>query len=91
MPVSPPVPDITLDLAGASCPHLLITIIAAMRALEPGQRLCVRATDLSAPSHVTAWSRQSGQKLLDLYQENGVFVFWLQRVATLEWARQPDS
>ncbi len=66
-----------LDLCGLRCPHLLINVISAVRSLEPNQELRIRATDLNAPSSITAWSRQSGNELLDLYQEGECFVFLL--------------
>ena len=91
MPVPPLVPDTILDLTDERCPHLLIAIITTMRALAPGQLLQVIATDLASPSHVTAWSRQSGQNLLDLYEENGRFIFWLQRMPAPEWAGAPSA
>ena len=69
----------SLNLCGLRCPHLLISVIEAMRALEPNQELQIRATDLNAPSSITAWSRQSGNKLLDMYQEGDCFVFLLER------------
>lgn len=68
-----------LDLCGLRCPHLLINVIAAIRSLEPGQKLQIRATDLNAPSSITAWSRQSGNELLDMYQEGNCYVFLLKR------------
>jgi len=91
VPVTPPVPDTILDLSDASCPHLLIAVITAMRSLDVHQILKVIATDLAAPSHITAWTRQSGQKLLDLYEENGRFIFWLQRVPVAGWAGSTSS
>ena len=68
-----------LDLCGLRCPHLLIKVIAAVRDLEPDEMLQVRATDLNAPSSIGAWSRQSGNELVDMYQEGNYFVFLLQR------------
>ena len=70
---------VTLDLCGLRCPHLLINVIAAIRALDPKQHLLIRATDLNAPSSITSWSRQSGNELLDMYQEGDCFVFLLKR------------
>ena len=70
---------VSLDLCGLRCPHHLINVIAAIRSLEPGQHLQVRATDLTAPSSITSWSNQSGNELLDMYQEGDYFVFVLKR------------
>jgi len=69
----------SLDLCGLRCPHLLISVIEAIRSLAPSQKLQIRATDLNAPSSIAAWSRQSGNDLLDMYQEGECFVFLLKR------------
>ena len=45
-----------------------------------GKKMRVEATDLSAPSNLTAWARQSGNELVELYEEDGVFVIFLRRV-----------
>lgn len=74
-----PTPHQTIDLTGLRCPNLVIAIIAALRTLSPNQILQVTATDLNAPSNVAAWSRQSGHTLLEMYEENGRFIFYLQR------------
>jgi TusA-related sulfurtransferase len=78
-----------LNLTGSRCPQLLITIIETMRTMAAGEVLQIIATDLTAPSHITAWARQSDQKLLDLYEEDGCFIFWLQREPVAEWAELP--
>ncbi|MCK5923024.1 MAG: sulfurtransferase TusA family protein, partial [Methylococcales bacterium] len=61
------------------CPHLLIATIRAMEAMCEGQRLQIIATDLNAPSSISAWAKQSGNQLVDLYDEDGTFTFILQR------------
>ena len=71
--------DRSQDLSGLRCPHLLIATIRAMEKLYEGQRLQIIATDLNAPSSITAWAKQSGNKLIDLYDEDGTFTFILQR------------
>ena len=69
----------SIELCDLSCPHLLIAVIKAIKAVESGQVLQIKATDLNAPSSIASWSRQSGNLLLDLYEENGCFIFLLQR------------
>jgi TusA-related sulfurtransferase len=77
-------PDITehqsLNLCGLRCPHLLIRVIQAIESIESGTVLQIRATDLNAPSSITAWARQSGNQLIDMYQEGECFVFLLKRI-----------
>ena len=74
-----PKPDQTIDLTGLRCPNLVIAIIAALRPMRHPQILQVIANDLTAPSNVSAWARQSGHALLEMYEENGRFIFYLQR------------
>jgi Fe-S-cluster-containing dehydrogenase component len=44
-----------------------------------GRVLQIIATDLNAPSNITAWSRQSNHQLVDMYEENGKFIFYLRK------------
>jgi TusA-related sulfurtransferase len=74
-----PTPHQMIDLSGLGCPNLVIAIIDALRPLSPGQILQVIATELNAPSNITAWSRQSGHTLIEMYEENDCFIFYLKR------------
>lgn len=76
-----PQPHKTVDLSEMRCPNLIISVIQELRRLERGQILQVIAADLSAPSNIAAWCRQSGNPLLEMYEENGRFIFYLQRLA----------
>lgn len=69
----------TVDLSGHRCPHLLIAVIRALDGMPNGRILHVIATDLSAPSNLAAWCRQSGHHLRDMYEENGRFIFYIQK------------
>lgn len=71
-------PNTTIDLTGYRCPNLTIAIIRAMRSLQEGQIIQIIATDLNAPSNITAWCRQSGHILLDMYDEGQQFVCFIQ-------------
>lgn len=81
-----PQPEIAINLCDARCPHVVIGIIAALRELAPGQVLEVRATDLSAPSNISSWTRQSGHRLMEMYEEDGCFVFYVERGARVSAA-----
>ena len=67
----------TLDLTGVRCPNLLLSTMRKLRTMDTDQILCVIATDLNAPSSLTSWSRQSDNDLIEMYEENGRFVFYL--------------
>ena len=91
-----PISQTTAILGDARCPHVVIGIIAALRELAPGEVLQIRATDLSAPSNIAAWSRQSGHRLLEMYEEDGCVVIHLERgarvsAATPSFVRQVGS
>lgn len=73
------VSDKTIDLSGQRCPNLVIGIIEALTELENGRILQIIATDINAPSNIAAWSRQSENKLIDMYEEDGKFVFYLRK------------
>lgn len=79
MRLNTPSADQTIDLSGKRCPHLVIAILGALSTMERNQILQVIATDPVAPSSIAAWARQSGHTLLDMYEEKGHFVFYLQR------------
>ena len=83
MRLNTPSPRQIIDLSGKRCPHLVIAIMRAMDSLDNGQILQVIATDPVAPSSIAAWARQSGQSLLDMYEENNRFVFYLERAAVI--------
>ncbi len=73
------VPNKIIDLSGLRCPNTVIGTIKALKEMEAGQILQITATDLNAPSNMTAWCRQSCHKLLELYEENGYFIFLIQK------------
>ncbi len=73
------VSDLTIDLSGLRCPNLVIATIKALAALESGRLLKIIATDLNAPSNLALWCRQSGHTLRDIYEENGKFIFFIEK------------
>ncbi|NKQ36267.1 MAG: sulfurtransferase TusA family protein [Chloroflexi bacterium] len=79
MQLSTPTPHKTIDLSGLRCPHLVVATMKALRSLECDQILQVITTDLNSPSNMTAWSRQSGHQLLELYDDDGRFYFFFRR------------
>ncbi|MCA9920952.1 MAG: sulfurtransferase TusA family protein [Anaerolineales bacterium] len=73
------VSDHTIDLSGLRCPNLVIATIKTLAALENGRILKVITTDLNSPSNMALWCRQSGHSLLDMYEENGRFIFFIKK------------
>ncbi len=56
--------DYTLDLGEKGCSRLLEDIEDALSKLAPGQTLLVIAHDPAAPLDIKAWSRRTGNPLV---------------------------
>ncbi|MFD1706714.1 sulfurtransferase TusA family protein [Siminovitchia sediminis] len=68
-----------LDATGLACPMPIVRTRKAMNELESGQILEIHATDKGAKSDLTAWAKSGGHELLKVEEENGVFIFWIQK------------
>lgn len=67
--------DRELDCTGLLCPMPIVKLSKEVRAMQAGQVLKMIATDKGAPADVQAWSRQTGNELLDSHEEGDQFVF----------------
>lgn len=70
---------LSLDLKGLSCPLPIAKTAKAMRDLAPGQLLEVFATDPGSVPDFAAWSRATGNPLLENVEQGGVYRFLLQK------------
>ncbi len=70
----------TLDCSGMLCPVPVIKTSKAIKEMQIGQVLKMVATDPGAPADMEAWSRQTGNELVDSHKEGEKFVFYLRRV-----------
>ncbi len=71
--------DKVLDCSGLLCPIPVIKTSRAIKEVQVGQILKMIATDPGAPPDMEAWSRQTGNELLDAHKEDGKFVFYFRR------------
>lgn len=71
--------DKLLDCSGMLCPMPVIKVSKEIKGMQVGQILKMIATDKGAPADMDAWSRQTGNELLDSHQEDGKFVFFIRR------------
>ena len=72
--------DKTLDCTGMLCPVPVIKTSKAIKELQVGQVLQMVAIDPGAPADMDAWSRQTGNELLDSHKEGDKFVFYFRRI-----------
>ena len=71
--------DKVLDAKGLLCPMPVIKTRKAIKEIEIGQVLEVLATDKGAVKDFQAWSRQTGNDLLDSHESGGVYTFHIRR------------
>jgi tRNA 2-thiouridine synthesizing protein A len=71
--------DKLLDCSGMLCPMPVIKTSKAVKEMQVGQVLKLIATDPGAPADMQAWSRQTGNELMDSHQEGNKYIFYLRR------------
>ena len=69
----------TLDCTGLNCPLPVIKLTKAVASMKTGERLEMVATDPGAVKDVQAWSRQTGNVLVESLHEAGAFRFVIQK------------
>ncbi len=68
-----------LDVKGLTCPMPLLKAKKALNGMTAGERLRVLATDPGSVRDFEVFARQSGHRLLESYETQGVFTYLLQK------------
>jgi TusA-related sulfurtransferase len=68
-----------VDARGLSCPMPIVRTAQAMKALEPGALVEVLATDRGSVKDMAAWSRSTGNELVEQSVDGGTYRFVLRR------------
>ena len=68
-----------VDARGLSCPMPIVKTAAAIRAVPSGELLEVLATDPGSVKDVAAWSRTTGNELVEQTTDGTVFRFVVRR------------
>ncbi|HLF68835.1 MAG TPA: sulfurtransferase TusA family protein [Gaiellaceae bacterium] len=74
--------DKVLDARGLLCPMPVVKAGKEIKTLEPGQVLKVLATDRGSVADMPAWAEDTGNELLEWHEENGVFVYFVRKLAS---------
>ena len=69
----------TIDTSGMNCPIPIIKAKKAIKSMDAGATLEVISTDPGSVRDFEAFSRATGNELLESLEENGVFRFILQK------------
>jgi tRNA 2-thiouridine synthesizing protein A len=68
-----------LDAKGLNCPMPIVRTAQAIKGLASGELLEVLATDPGSVKDFAAWSRTTGNELVEQTVDGGVFRFVLRR------------
>jgi tRNA 2-thiouridine synthesizing protein A len=71
--------DQELDACGLNCPLPILRAKKALGTMDSGNVLRVIATDAGSVKDFEAFSRQTGNALLDSHEEDGKFYFLLKK------------
>ncbi len=69
----------TLDAKGLSCPMPVIKSKKAIKELKIGQVLEILATDPGSKNDIAAWTRTTGQELIESSETDSVHRFLVRR------------
>jgi tRNA 2-thiouridine synthesizing protein A len=69
----------TIDARGQSCPMPIVKTAQAIRSIPSGELIEVLATDPGSVKDFAAWSRSTGNDLVEQTADGGVFRFVLRR------------
>ena len=69
----------TVDARGLSCPMPIVKTAQAIKTMASGALIEVLATDPGSVKDFAAWSRTTGNELVEQTADGGVFRFVLRR------------
>jgi tRNA 2-thiouridine synthesizing protein A len=71
--------DRTLDARGLACPMPIVKTAQLMKSMQPGETVEVVSTDPGSMKDFAAWSRTTGNPLLDSSSDGAVYRFVLRK------------
>jgi tRNA 2-thiouridine synthesizing protein A len=69
----------TVDARGLSCPMPIVKTAQAIKTVASGALVEVLATDAGSVKDFAAWSRQTGNELVEQSADGGVYRFVIRR------------
>lgn len=71
--------DHELDACGLNCPLPLLRLKKALHAMQSGEVVRVLATDPAAHLDIGVFSDQTGNTILEYFEENGTQHFYIRK------------
>ena len=73
--------DVELDTSGLNCPLPILKARKALSDMEAGQRLRLIVTDIGAHQDIPAFSKMTGNPLIETSEQDGSLHFILEKGA----------
>lgn len=70
---------VRLDLTGLTCPIPIVKTAKAIKELQPGELIEALATDPGSVADFAAWSRSTGNELVEQSEQDGVYRFVIRK------------
>ena len=71
--------DDILDCIGLYCPVPIFETRKKMNSMEMGQVLKMMADDPGSKPDIESWARTTGNDLLEVEEEDGIFTFFIKK------------
>ncbi len=71
--------NVVVDAKGLNCPMPIVKTAQAIKAMTSGQTVEVLATDAGSVKDFAAWSKTTGNELVEQTTDGGVFRFVLRK------------
>jgi len=71
--------DVQVDARGLNCPMPIVKTAQAVKGMTSGQTLEVLATDPGSTKDFAAWSKTTGNEIVEQTADGGVFRFVLRK------------
>jgi len=71
--------SITVDACGLQCPGPIMKVSENIKTLSDGDQLTVTATDPAFASDIDVWCQRTGNQMVGLSRENGIFTVVIQK------------
>lgn len=71
--------DLIVDAKGLSCPMPIVRAKKGIDSLQSGQVMQLEATDKGAVNDFQGWIKQTGNEMLKMEEDNGVYRFFVKK------------
>ena len=70
---------VNIDACGLQCPGPIVKLKKAMEDVQPGRRMCVKATDPGFPRDAEAWCNITGNSFVSVESAGGVYTVVIEK------------